>query len=358
MAVTGGAVAASGNYYSSRALGQVDSIQLKTSNDQLNPAVAKGPTAVENYLLVGSDSRTGADPTDVDFGGIGTKVSGHRSDTMLVLRYDPATKRAALLSVPRDLWVVLADTGRKDRVNEAFDRDDPTVRSQNLLDTISKTLEIPIHHYVEVNFAGFKTLVNALGGVNIWIDYPIRDTHTGLEVFAKAQSCVLLDGVSARQYVRSRSIDELRNGKWVRDETSDYGRMARQRDFISRAINKAASKVTSDPLSLGQMLKAVASSVRKDDGIDLDGLAQQFKGAASDTALSFQLPTRPEMISGNSVLLLEAVAAKPILDIFRGIAPMVEAASATTAPPAAAPAPTPAPAPSVPATVDPSASCR
>ena len=64
-----------------------------------------GPTTVENYLIVGSDSRAGANPTDPDYGAIvGTEPQvGQRSDTIMILRFDPATNTASLLSLPRDL---------------------------------------------------------------------------------------------------------------------------------------------------------------------------------------------------------------------------------------------------------------
>ena len=369
-AVTAAAVAFAGNHYSTQVFDRVETVTLadpSVAAKDGTPTTAKsskatGPTVAENYLLVGSDSREGADPNDADYGGIGAaaKTQGKRSDVMLVMRYDPATKNSALVSVPRDLWVTLADTGRKDRVNEAFDRDDPTDRSNNLTTTIAQALNIPINHYVEVNFAGFKALVEAVGGVSVFLEYPVRDSSTGLEIMKAG--CVQLTGVQARQYVRSRHLQELKNGKWITDETSDFGRMARQRDFITRAMNKAAAKSAADPLVSGQLLRAVTPFLRLDDKIDLNGLSEQFRNSAASEVLSFALPVAGAKISGNDVLVLKADEAKPILDVFRGTARME---STTTATPEAQSATggVPGPLPPLSTTAaaspaDPAASCR
>ena len=367
-AVTATVVALSGQHYSSRVLNRVATVTLDDPSvaaqepgaPTTKPGKVTGPTVVENYLLVGSDSREGADPSDPDYGGIGTerKTEGRRSDVMLIMRYDPATKNSALVSIPRDLWVTLADTGRKDRVNEAFDRDDPATRSNNLTKTISQALGVPIQHYVEVNFAGFKGLVDAIGGVNVYLDFPVRDVNTGLEILKAG--CVSLNGVTAREYVRSRHMDELKGGKWVRDETSDFGRMARQRDFITRAMNKAAAKSAADPLVSGQLLRAVAPNLRLDDKVDLNGLADQFRKSAKAEVFSFALPVSSKTIQGNDVLVLQDAEAQPILNVFRGTAPMAEQVDPNAPAPTAAGTGVPGPLPPLSTTppVDPAASCH
>src|SRR5688572_1987823 len=111
--------------------------------------VLSPPSAtVENFLLVGSDSRAGADPNSPDAGGIGTEsdVQGSRSDTIMVLRRDTDTGVASLLSIPRDLWVDIPGRGNS-RINSAYN-DGPAV----LVQTVQQALGLPIHHYVEVDF--------------------------------------------------------------------------------------------------------------------------------------------------------------------------------------------------------------
>jgi LCP family protein required for cell wall assembly len=323
------AVGVSGSWYVRRALDRIEAVDVKTANLPTESVGATGPTVIENYLLVGSDSREGADPDDADFGGIGSagKTLGLRSDTMLIMRYDPGTKSSSLLSVPRDLWVTIADTGKKDRVNEAFDRVDATERSQNMIDTISRHLGVPIHHYVEVNFAGFKKLVDSIGGINVYVETPVRDKHTGLLI--EEPGCTLLDGVQARQYVRSRFLERFVNGKWRVDGTSDFGRMERQRDFLRRAINQSLSQVSKDPAAAGSIVKALEGSIIRDSDLDILGLANQMRSIGSSEVAGYSLAVTPATISGNSVLELDDQGSRAVLGFFRGTDP----------PPAVTPAP-------------------
>jgi len=118
-------------------------------------------TNVENYLLVGSDSRELGDPNTGETGG----VTGNRSDTMMVLRIDKNDDSASLLSIPRDLYVDTPDhTGR---INGAYN-DGPAA----LVVAIQQALSLPIHHYVEIDFSGFKALVEALDG---WTEHDILE---------------------------------------------------------------------------------------------------------------------------------------------------------------------------------------
>ena len=129
--------------------------------DVLADVVVEKQTGWENYLLVGSDTREGADPSDPDFGGIGSveETGGKRSDTIMVMHVDHDAGRASLVSLPRDLYVPIAGADKSDRINSAFSRG-PDV----LVDTVQQSLGIPINHYIEVDFQGFKRLVDAIGG--------------------------------------------------------------------------------------------------------------------------------------------------------------------------------------------------
>ncbi|HEX4980048.1 MAG TPA: LCP family protein, partial [Ilumatobacteraceae bacterium] len=182
----------------------------------------------ENYLLVGSDTREGVDPNAPDFGGIGdtSDVGGRRSDTIMILRREK-DGGAALLSLPRDLWVEIAGTGESNRINSAY-----TEGPQRLASTITQSLGIPIHHYVEVDFVGFKRIIDEIGGVEICIEFATRDLHTGL---ALQPGCQKLDGVQSLAYARSRYYEEFRDGDWRIDPRADLGRIERQQLFMRAA---------------------------------------------------------------------------------------------------------------------------
>ena len=268
----------------------------------------------ENYLLVGSDTREGVDPNSPDFGGIGdtTEVGGRRSDTIMILRREK-DGGAALLSLPRDLWVEIAGTGESNRINSAYS-DGP----QRLASTITQSLGIPIHHYVEVDFVGFKRIIDQIGGVEICIEYATRDLHTGLDL---QPGCQKLDGVQSLAYARSRYYEEFRDGDWQTDPRSDLGshrapatlhagrgqRRPRNAPVIAVRFREACSTRSSPRCA------SIRRSIR----------SRRVRRCAGPPPRS-STPTRcrctATTVNGNAILRLDD-GSEVILDYFRGVGP-------------------------------------
>ena len=269
---------------------------------------------VENFLLVGSDSRANSDPTSPDYGGIGSEadVTGNRSDTIMLLRRDKATGDAALLSIPRDLWVDIPGKGA-DRINSAY-ADGPPV----LVQTVQEALGLPVHHYVEIDFSGFKQLVDAIGGVELCFFYPTRDTNTGLDV--PEPGCHTADGVEALAYARSRYFEQYVDGEWKVDGTADIGRTKRQQDFVNRALRAAMAEVKANPFVAGDLLEAGGSAVRIDDELDVLRAASSLRPAVDAGLATWSLPVVGTKIDGKSVLQL-GDGASAVLDWFAGRGP-------------------------------------
>lgn len=266
--------------------------------------------SVENYLLVGSDSRALGDPNTGETGD----VTGNRSDTIMVLRVDSDTGTASILSIPRDLWVARAGQESKGRINSSYN-DGPAALVQTVQ---GGELRIPIHHYVEIDFSGFKTLVDALGGVQVCFWYPTRDFNTGLDI--PEGGCYLLDGTQGLAYARSRYYEELRDGEWRVDPTSDLGRSTRQRAFVNAVLQTALAKVKANPFSIGELVSSMGSAIRIDDELDPIGAGASLRTAVGDGLLTYSLPVVGETIDGNSVLLL-GDGAETVLAYFRGDGP-------------------------------------
>jgi LCP family protein required for cell wall assembly len=274
-------------------------------------SVEDGPS--RNYLLVGSDSREGVDPDSDDFAAIGdtSMVGGTRSDTVMILRRD-ADGGAALVSIPRDLWVEIAGTGRSNRVNSAYNGG-----PQRLAATVSQSLGVPIHHYIEVDFVGFKDIIDRIGGVDLCIEHATRDLRSGLSL---QPGCQTLDGTQALAFARSRYYEEFRDGAWRMDGTADLGRMSRQQLFLRAAVNGALAEIRSSPFSSSRIIDSVTSSLRIDAGVDPVRAADSLRRAVEEDLATYTLPVRPTTIDGNSVLLL-ADGADEVLDYFRGLGP-------------------------------------
>jgi LCP family protein required for cell wall assembly len=283
-------------------------------------AVLSPPSAsVENFLLVGSDSRENVDPSDADFGGIGDEsaVSGRRSDTIMVLRNDARTGTASLLSIPRDLWVVIPGRGSQ-RINSAFNHG-PDV----LVQTVQEALGLPIHHYIEIDFSGFKSMVEAVGGVELCFLYPTRDTHTGFNF--PEPGCKVVDGIQALAYARSRYFEQFKDGEWRMDGRADIGRTERQREFVKAALKTALDEVKSNPFLVGDVVRGAGGSIRVDEDLDVMNAVSSLRDAVEDIQ-THELPVNGVTIEGNAVLELTSES-DAVLAYFRGDGPAPGGAS-------------------------------
>lgn len=275
--------------------------------------------APRNYLVIGSDSRDGLDATDprsaVFLGGAAAEPSGQRADAIMIMRVDPGDGSVRVLSVPRDLWVPIAGTGGEERINTAY-----AGGPQQMIDTIREDFGIQIHHYVEVDFAGFKDLVDSVGGVPMWFESPVRDLNSGLDV--ADVGCVWLDGYQALAFVRSRYLEQLGDGGWQSDPTGDLGRMYRQQLFVRRvAAQVAADFSITDIRGINALADVAVDNVTIDANIDLRrmvGLARQFSGIDDESLIFYSLPTERWFTPGGAdVQLLDPIEADEILALFR-----------------------------------------
>jgi LCP family protein required for cell wall assembly len=275
-------------------------------------------TGVLNVLLVGSDSRANVEG-DQSFNDKSNPVVGQRSDTMMILHVDTGTKKAAILSIPRDLYVPIAGTTKSNRINTAFDSG-----PQRLVDTIQQDLGVKINHYVQVDFVGFQSIVNSVGGVDIYVPAPARDKLSGLNV--KTAGCAHLDGAQALAWARSRHYEELEGGRWQTDPTGDLGRIQRQQDFIRRMLRKALA--TRNPLKVNELIGIGIKNVKIDQQMsssDIIRLAGKFRSLNPDTVDMLTLPTTPfsTRIDGlnAAVLRMKQPEAQSFIDRINGIAP-------------------------------------
>lgn len=280
----------------------------------------------KNFLLTGSDNGSCADAKSATSGGIGDRTSlGERSDTIMIIRIDPSSKRAAILSFPRDLWVNIAGTTRQNRINSAFKSTDPN----RLVATIEKSFGISVDHYVNVNFCAFKEIVTAVDGVKVPFLYPTRDKKTGFSV--SEPGCINFDGDRALAYVRSRSgyrYFDTTNQKWLEDPTGDLGRISRQQDFLRRSMQRALDKGSSSLSVANSLLNAALKNVITDDQLTPRGmldLAQTMRDLNTRTVATYTIESYPKRIGELSVLIpsIKSETMKQILAIFQGRAPLV-----------------------------------
>lgn len=224
-----------------------------------------------NILMLGSDSRAGENSR---YGA----EAGARSDTAMLLHLSPNRDQAIGISFPRDSMVRIPECekddgqtvqGRFGMINSAFAYAGPTCTWK----TLETLTDIHIDHFVQIDFAGFKRVVDALGGVEICVDQPVNDPRAELRLPAGKQ---VVKGEQALGYVRARYT--LGNG-------SDLERIERQQKFMAAVVNEAAgTSLLTDPVKTYSFLKAVGQSVTTDDDLDLGTmkrLADSLKGISA-----------------------------------------------------------------------------
>jgi LCP family protein required for cell wall assembly len=298
--------------YAKRKVSEIDRYELSRIQDPTSPGFDSDQP--RNFLLVGADSDDGLAADDPARAGRGN-VGGVRSDTIMVVRVDPKSNDAKVLSFPRDLWVDVPGLG-KGRINSSLEFGGP----DKLIETIKTNFDIDINHYVQVNFAGFKGLVDKIGGVPVYFDTPVKD-QGGLNV--TSAGCNTLDGTGALAYVRARHMKYLNeNGYWKSlDPTSDLGRISRQQDFIKRVLTRAIKKGARNPRTLTALINTGVTNIRLDKGTtvgDLISLGKAFRNFDPNALQTYNLPVVGTVRGGADVLDLQTGSAEPIIAQFRG----------------------------------------
>jgi len=242
-----------------------------------------------NYLVVGSDSREGLTPAQLRRLKVGSTAvaAGGRSDTMFLVHISKSRDAAFIISLPRDTLVQVPAHISQDGTRQIPERPGKLNASfafggaPLLIQTIEKMTNLKIDHYVEVSFAGFTGVVDALGGIEVCSKVPINDPKSYLVMSAGTHT---LDGLEALKYVRTRDFD----GR------GDIGRMERQQQFVSAVLRKATSTgVLLNPIKLANFYNATISTVKMDEGLDKNDLltlAKQMRNLSSGNIRTLTVP--------------------------------------------------------------------
>jgi len=268
--------------------------------------------------VVGSDSRAGIKSAqDLKTFGNSAQTAGQRSDTIMLVHLDPGSKSATLMSIPRDLYVQIPGTTRRDRINTTFDTG-PSL----LVRAIHDDLGIEVNHFVEVDFNSFRGIVNAVGAVHIYFPTPARDTLSGLNI--AGPGCYALNGEKALEYVRARHYQYYIDGYWHTEGLSDLARIKRQQDFVRKVAKKAVSAGLTNPVKLNGVIGALVNNLTVDSGFGqstMINLAKRYRSFNPDQLQTSTLPTTPAVIGGADVLLLKQPDAQQAIDGFLGTTP-------------------------------------
>jgi LCP family protein required for cell wall assembly len=268
----------------------------------------------ENFLLVGSDTRAGANPRD-NVGDAGA-VPGARSDTLMIAHIPADRSRVVVVSLPRDLEVNQPACEGWDPINGNYNGQSIPATDHVKINSVYETggplcttrvvqqlSGLSINHYVGIDFNGFKAMVDAVAGVSLCVARPVRDDILGTIV--EQPGHVELTGDQALNFVRARHVRG--------DPTSDYGRIRRQQKFISALMREAMSnQVLLDPGKLNDFVNAFAANTFGDNlGVDqMLTLGQSLHGLDAGQITFVTVPTTGEPNArGNEELRVEDTVA-------------------------------------------------
>jgi LCP family protein required for cell wall assembly len=304
-------------YYSLQGDIQIPIPEVEASRDEEEPF---------NALLVGSDSRAGlTEEEQTDLGAqeetaAGVTVTGERADTLILAHVDPETNRVTMVQFPRDLYVALS-TGTNGKINSAL-----TSSKSDLVTTVERLTGLEINVYAQVNIAGFRDLVDAIGGVDVCIPEPIPfDSATGIEVPPEEVGMVHFDGDRALRFVRSRKVFG----------EGDFARIQNQQKFLSAAVNKVTSPRTLVSFTnLLDIKRAAGRNLTVDSNTDLRELYRLMQRFRSFDPDRYEAYTAPNLGVGaneaGSVVLPDEPTMKAM---FKAIARNESPMAASNAPP-------------------------
>jgi len=305
----------------------------KTSSTIATPNAAS-TIAPFNVLLIGSDSRAFvSNAAQAQAFGSGPDVTGQRSDVIKILHVNPAAHTLSTLSIPRDLWVTLPASagGGQGKINSAFNSGPGA-----LVDAIESNLHIPINHYVSVDFAGFSSIIDDLGGIKMSFPTQLQDSYTGLNV--TQTGCQTMNGGQALALVRARHLQYLQNGVWQYDGQSDISRIARQ-DAFFKAVAAKGQQLGNNPFAIASLVSDGAHALTIDStwgNSELLSLTREFSNAGPGVLNSTTLPTTGFVSSdGQDALQMAQPYADAVMAPFQADGTNAAPAATTTTVPTA-----------------------
>jgi LCP family protein required for cell wall assembly len=266
----------------------------------------------QNILIIGSDSRAGTR------GRFGRGIQGSRSDTSMLLHISPTHTGAIVISFPRDTMVPILSCDRDDNghpgqqaqpgalepLNYTFSNGGPAC----LWRSLEQITNIHIDHFVQVDFSGFKSIVNDVGGVPVCLPFAIRDPASKLNLPAGKS---MVHGDQALAYVRERHIGY----------GSDLQRINRQQIFLASLAQKISqSSSLGNPTKLYSLVHDIASSLTTDSGLtltDMYAIANSLKGLSTKALQFIMAPVVPYPLNPNDQVEFAQPSAD---DLFHAIA--------------------------------------
>jgi len=286
------------------------------------PPVPSASDGIDTLLMVGSDSRSGLDDLD----GFGD-FEGARADVLLLLIRPRDGDHAAVVSLPRDLWVS-TPCGRE-RIGEALEGCEGMNGESTLLATVESLTGLGVDHLGLVDMDGFQEVVDDLGGYEICLERPVRDRRAELDLEA---GCHLADGEDTLAWLRSRYTQEqTEDGRWVTvSGVSDLTRNERQREFLVEMVGRLGN--FADPQDALSVAQTIAPHVTVDSQLGITqavSLAWTMRGLG-DSVAEISIPVEDYVTQAGAEVLVAGADIESVIAEVIAVETVSEANSAIT----------------------------
>ncbi|MFI5485531.1 LCP family protein [Micromonospora echinaurantiaca] len=296
LALLGGGTAIAGGLYLRSVESDIDRVDAFSGVPEAErpQAVAKGAL---NIMILGSDSR---DPEN---------TTGSRTDTIIVAHLPKDRSSAQLISIPRDTWVPVPRSkdgshgGRDAKINAAYAWGGVPLMVQ----TVEKFTGVRMDHVMMIDFAGFKEIIDALGGIEVDVEKTFTSIHPPKRTFQKGVQ--RMDGEAALDYSRQRQ--QFADG--------DFARIRHQQQVIKAILDKAVSGgIVTNPARLNSFVKATSSAVSVDEKMSLISMATDLRGLRGGNLTFLTSPTKGTgRVGTESVVFANTEKVGPFYDAVR-----------------------------------------
>lgn len=269
---------------------------LKIENNCSIEAVEPEKNDVVNMLVLGLDIG------DVDNQG---NESIKRTDTMLLLSYNPSNKNTTVASIPRD--TLINENGSRYKINAAY----PMGGDSKVVSVVEDLLPVEINYLVKIDYEAFRGIIDAIGGVEMKIEQDMfyDDDGQNLHINFKKGTTVLLDGKKAEEFFRWR-----KNNDGTGLATGDLGRIENQHKFIKKVIAKL--KRPSTIFKTNKILNCIAENI--DTNMPGNSMVKYALKIMSSKIHISTLQGEPQMIGGLSYLVVDESKNTELYELLRG----------------------------------------
>lgn len=259
----------------------------------------RGGDGSQYVLLLGSDARSGENGTLV-----GGDSESARSDVIMVAHVPKRAGKMTVISIPRDTLVdiptCIDSTGnviqsrRRALINSAYQTGGPRC----VVRAVEKLVGVRMSHFIGMDFSGLAKVVDAIGGVTVTADEPIRDRTSGLDIPAGASK---LDGVQSLAFVRTRHAV---------GDGSDLARISLQQKFLLSVLQEVSARgVLTDPVKVYRLVDTATDTLTVDSGLasasSLTRFAQGFSRFDAQSTETIMLPVRPDIEDDEKIIVDE-----------------------------------------------------